>query len=203
MSSLLTTERLKSFSDSVLLVAITILAYNLVPPSVVNGQVNPDETKNFFYNLYGLISSFMVISVFWIFSMYFFDYLKYPTEIITLILITFFVLILITPITTVSELQYRNWEAVALLSLLQVFNSMMLMLLWWLLGKNKNLQIKEIDNGTKKKMYIRLAIIPSLYVISIGLSFFNFNLAVIFPVFMIPSLILVAKVHKRRHGSKE
>mgnify|MGYP003294008969 CR=1 FL=1 len=79
----------------------------------------------------------------------------------------------------------------------------MLMLLWWLLGKNKNLQIKEIDNGTKKKMYIRLAIIPSLYVISIGLSFFNFNLAVIFPVFMIPSLILVAKVHKRRHGSKE
>ena len=203
MSSLLTTERLKSFSDSVLLVAITILAYNLVPPSVVNGQVNPDETKYFFYNLYGLISSFMVISVFWIFSMYFFDYLKYPTEIITLILITFFVLILITPITTVSELQYRNWEAVALLSLLQVFNSMMLMLLWWLLGKNKNLQIKEIDNGTKKKMYIRLAIIPSLYVISIGLSFFNFNLAVIFPVFMIPSLILVAKVHKRRHGSTE
>jgi uncharacterized membrane protein len=187
----------------VLLVAITILAYNLVPPSVVNGQVNPDEMRDFFYNLYGLISSFMVISVFWIFSMYFFDYLKYPTEIITLILITFFVLILITPITTVAELQYRNWEAVALLSLLQVFNSMMLMLLWWLLGKNKNLQIKEIDNGTKKKMYIRLAIIPSLYVISIGLSFFNFNLAVIFPVFMIPSLILVAKVHKRRHGSKE
>jgi uncharacterized membrane protein len=81
MSSLLTTERLKSFSDSVLLVAITILAYNLVPPSVVNGQVNPDEMKDFFYNLYGLISSFVVISVLWVFSMYFFDYLKYPTEV--------------------------------------------------------------------------------------------------------------------------
>ena len=203
MSSLLTTDRLKSFSDSVLLVAITILAYNLIPPSIENGQVNPDELEDFLYNLYGLISSFVVISIFWVFSMYFFDYLKYPTEIITLILITFFVLILITPITTVGELQYRNWEAVAILSLLQVFNSMMLMLLWWLLGKNKNLQIKEIDNGTMKKMYIRLAIIPSLYVISIGLSFFNFNLAVIFPVFMIPSLIIVAKVHKRRHGSKQ
>ena len=69
--------------------------------------------------------------------MYFFDYLKYPIEIITLILITFFVLILITPITTVAELQYRNWEAVALLSLLQVFNSMMLLLLWWLLRKEQ------------------------------------------------------------------
>jgi uncharacterized membrane protein len=203
LSGLLTTERLKSFSDSVLLVAITILAYNLVPPSIVNGQVNPDEMKDFFYNLYGLISSFMVISVFWILSMYFFDYLKYPTEIITLVLVTFFVLILITPITTVAELQYRNWEAVAILSLLQVFNSMMLILLWWLLGKNKNLQSKELDNNTKKRMYIRLGIIPSLYIISIGLSFFNFNVAVIFPVFMIPCLILVAKVYKRKHASKE
>ena len=186
-----------------LLVAITILAYNLVPPSIVNGQVNPDEMKDFFYNLYGLISSFIVISVFWIFSMYFFDYLKYPTEIITLVLISFFVLILITPITTVAELQYRRWEVVVVLSLLQVFNSMMLMLLWWLLGKSKNLQIKELDNSTKKKMYTRLAIIPSLYVISIGLSFFNFNVAIIFPVIMIPSLILVAKVHKHKLGSKE
>lgn len=196
MSGLLTTERLKSFSDSVLLVAITILAYNLVPPSIVNGQVNPDELKDFFYNLYGLISSFMVISVFWLFSMYFFDYLKAPDEIITLILMTFFVLILITPITIVAVLQYRTWEAVAGLSLLQVVNSVMLVLLWWLLGKSKDLQSKQLDNSIKKKMYIRLAIIPSLYVISIGLSFFNFDVAIIFPVIMIPSLILVAKAHR-------
>lgn len=151
MPNLLTTERLKNFSDSVLLVAITILAYNLVPPTIVNGQVNPDEMKDFFYNLYGLISSFAVISVFWVFSMYFFDYLKHPTEIITLILIAFFVLILITPITTVAELRYRNWKGVAVLSLLQIFNSMMLMLLWWILGNRKNLQAKDLDNRTRKK----------------------------------------------------
>ena len=196
LSGLLTTERLKSFSDSVLLVAITLLAYNLVPPSVVNGQVNPDETRDFFNNLYGLISSFVVISIFWLSSMNFLDYLKYPNEIIVPIFITFFVLIIITPVTTVAELQYGTWEAVAGLSLLQVMNSMMLMLLWWLLGKNKDLQSKELDNSIKKKMYTRLTIIPSLYVISIGLSFFNFNLAVIFPVIMIPSLIFVAKVLK-------
>ena len=90
----------------------------------------------------------MVISVFWIFSMYFFDYRKYPTEIIPLVFITFFVLILITPITTVAELEYRNREAVTVLSLLQVFNSMILMLLWWL-GKNKNLETKELNKSVK------------------------------------------------------
>jgi uncharacterized membrane protein len=203
LSGLLTTERLKSFSDSVLLVAITILAYNLAPPSIANGQVLPDELKDFFYNLYGLISSFMVISIFWLLTMYFFDYLKHPTEIITLVLMAFFVLILITPITTVAELQYRTWEGVVGLSSLQVINSALLMILWWNLGKSKNLQRKELENSIKKKMYIRLAIIPSLYVISIGLSFYNFDIAVIFPVFMIPSLILVAKVHKEKHGGKK
>jgi hypothetical protein len=90
--------------------------------------------------------------------MTFFDYLKYPNEIITLISITFFVLILITPITTVAELQYRTWEAVTVLSLLQVFNSLIMIFLWWYLGKSKNLQSKELDNGIKKKMYIRLSI---------------------------------------------
>ena len=193
MSGLLTTERLKSFSDSVLLIAVTILAYNLVPPSIVNGQVNPNELEDFFYNLYGLISSFMVISVFWLFSINLFDYLKEPDEVTALILMTFYVVVLITPIITVAELQNRTWQAVTVLSLLQVVNSIMLMLLWWYLGKNKNLQSKELDNSIKKKVYIRLAIIPSLYLISIGLSFFNFDLAVIFPVIMIPSLVLVAK----------
>jgi uncharacterized membrane protein len=196
LSGLLTTERLKSFSDSVLLVAITILAYNLVPPSVINGQVNPDELKDFYYNLYGLISSFIVISIYWIFSMYFFDYLKYPNEIITLTSITFFVLILITPITTVGELEYRTWEAVAALSLLQIFNSLIMIFLWWYLGLNKSLQSKELDTGTKKKMYMRLSIIPSLYAISIGLSFISFNVAVFFPVIMVPALILVAKARR-------
>jgi hypothetical protein len=128
--------------------------------------------------------------------MYFFDYLKYPNEIITLTLITFFVLILITPITTVGELEYRTWEAVAALSLLQIFNSLIMIFLWWYLGLNKSLQSKELDTGTKKKMYMRLSIIPSLYAISIGLSFISFNVAVFFPVIMVPALILVAKARR-------
>ena len=177
-----------------LLVAITILAYNLVPPTIVNGQINQDELKDFYYNLYGLISSFMVISVFWIFSMNFFDYLKAPSELITLVSITFFVLILLTPITTVAELQYRTWQAVTVLALLQIVNSLLLISLWRYLEISKDFQSKELDKYVMKKIYTRLSVIPLLYIISIALSFVNFNLAVIFPVTMIPSLIFVAKV---------
>jgi hypothetical protein len=74
---------------------------------------------------------------------------------------------------------------------------MMLMLVWLILGTRKNLQAKDLDNRTRKKMFINLAIIPSLYVISTGFSFLNFDVAVIFPVIMIPSLIVAAKVHRK------
>ena len=56
---------------------------------------------------------------------------------------------------------------------------------------------KTRDNRTRKKMFINLAIIPSLYFISTGLSFLSFDVAVIFPVIMIPSLRLAAKVHHK------
>ena len=76
------------------------------------------------------------------------------------------------------------------------------MMLWWILGNRKNLQAKDLDNRTRKKMFINLAIIPSLYVIFTGLSFLSFDVAVSFPVIMIPSLILAAKVHhKYKHDN--
>jgi len=70
---------------------------------------------------------------------------------------------------------------------------MMLMLLWWILENRKNLQAKDLDNRTRKKMFINLEIVPSLYVISTGLSFLSFDVAVIFPVIMIPSPTLAEK----------
>ena len=55
------------------------------------------------------------------------------------------------------------------------------------LGNRKNLQAKDLDRP-RKKMFINLAITPSLYFISAGLSFLSFDVTVIFPVIMIPSL---------------
>lgn len=103
-------------------------------------------------------------------------------------------MILVTPITTIIELQYRTWEAVTVLALLQIVNSILLMVLWWYLDRSKNLQSKELDRFIKKKAFVRLTVIPSLYAISIALSFFNFNVAIIFPIAMIPSLVAIAKL---------
>ncbi len=104
----MTTERLKTLADSILLVSLTLLAYNLVPPSVVNGQLNSDEAKNFLDNLYGLISSFFVIIVFWVIYTKILDYLKESNEIVVWVSLTFFILVLLTPVFSVALFQVQS-----------------------------------------------------------------------------------------------
>lgn len=105
LSGLLTVERLKGLSDSVLLVALTILAYNLLPPTLINNQLDPSELESFFDNLFGMVASFVVIFLFWILYMKILDYLKEPNDIVVLASMVFFVLILILPVFTLAQAQ--------------------------------------------------------------------------------------------------
>jgi uncharacterized membrane protein len=198
LTGYLTTERLGTFADSVLLVAITILAYNLLPPSIINGEVNDQEVKDFLNNFYGLISSFVVIFILWILYMRILDYLARPDEFIMVVSITFFILVLLTPVFTLGTLQYNNLSALVLLALLQIFNGFLLMALWIYISKNQellNAQAKSIDNYN---MYSNFAVIPSLYLASIAIGLVNVHIATIFPVIMIPIILILSKVSRKK-----
>ena len=104
----LSVERLKGLSDSVLLVALTILAYNLIPPTLINGQADPTELESFYDNLYGMVSSFFVIFVFWMLYMKILDHLKEPDDIVILTSLVFFLFILVIPVFTLAQVQIRK-----------------------------------------------------------------------------------------------
>ncbi|MBV9176054.1 MAG: DUF1211 domain-containing protein [Nitrososphaeraceae archaeon] len=81
----MTIDRLKTISDSVLLVAITILAYNLSPPSHIIGKLSGVELQSFLDNVYGLIRSFSAISVFWLLYTKILDYVREVDDIVILV----------------------------------------------------------------------------------------------------------------------
>jgi len=197
LTGYLNTERLRTLADSVLLVGITILAYNLVPPSVINGQLNEVEIQDFFNNLYALISSFVVIFILWILYMKILDYLERPNEVIVIISITFFILVLLTPVFTVGTFQYNNWRSLASLALLQIVNSLLLMALWTYILKSK-LLVQQFKHEYNRNMYSGLAVIPSIYAISMVIGFVNVDAASIFPVFMIPIILMLSMVYRRK-----
>jgi uncharacterized membrane protein len=193
LTSFMTTERLKTLSDSILLVSLTLLAYNLVPPSVVNGQLNADEVKNFLDNLYGLISSFFVIIVFWVIYTKILDYLKKSNEIVVWVSLTFFILVLLTPVFSVALFQYEVQPSITSLASLQIVNGILLVLLWMYLLRHRNMMTIELKKNDNRYMYSILSVIPSLYAISIGIAFINIQMAIIFPVIMVPTMMVLGQ----------
>jgi hypothetical protein len=50
-------------------------------------------------------------------------------------------------------------------------------------------------------MYSILSVIPALYVISIGIAFINIQVAIIFPVIMVPTMTLLGQAfHHQKNG---
>jgi uncharacterized membrane protein len=76
----------------VLLVAITILAFNLSPPSLINGKLSGVELQAFFDNVYGLVSSFFVIAIFWVLYTKILDYITDADDVVILTSLVFFIL---------------------------------------------------------------------------------------------------------------
>jgi TMEM175 potassium channel family protein len=201
LTSFMTTERLKTLSDSILLVSLTLLAYNLVPPSVVNGQLNADEVKNFLDNLYGLISSFFVIIVFWAIYTKILDYLKKSNEIVVWVSLTFFILVLLTPVFSVALFQYQVQPSITSLASLQIVNGILLVLLWMYLLRHRNMMTIELKKNDNRYMYSILSVIPSLYAISIGIAFINIQMAIIFPVIMVPTMMVLGQAFHHQKNS--
>ena len=199
LTKFLTVERLRVFSESVLLVAITILAYNLVPPSIINGKLSDVEAQSFVDNVYGLISSFFMISIFWVLYTKILDFMRELDDIVIITSLVFFILVLLIPVFTLAQFQYMNLQSVASLALLQIINGLLLLLLWsYLIRHRKRLMTQqeeeeELSTTDKRYMYSRLALIPCLYVVTIAVAFFiGIRVAVIFPVIIVPAMILLA-----------
>jgi uncharacterized membrane protein len=198
LKGFLSVERLKGLSDAVLLVALTILTYNLIPPTLVNGQADPTELDSFFDNLFGMVSSFFVIFVFWILYMKILDHLTVPDDLVILTSLVFFILILVTPVFTLAQVQYESSSAVVFLSILMIITDLILIFLWKYIQK-KSL---SVDRGRKevKSIHNIFFVILTLYAMSILLAFYSVKLSIILPVVMIPTLILLSSLFSKNDG---
>ena len=145
MKGFLSVERLEGLSDSVLLVALTILAYNLIPPTLINGQADPTEVDSFFDNLFGMVSSFFVIFVFWILYMKILDHLTVPDDVVILTSLLFFILILVTPVFTLAQVQYESTSSVIFLSILMIITDFNLVFIWKYIHKKP----LSVDRGQR------------------------------------------------------
>jgi len=137
-----------------------------------------------------------MISIYWILYTKILDYTREPDDIVILTSLVGFILVLLIPVFTLAQFQYMNLQSVTSLALLQIINGLLLILLWTYLTRyRKSLmaQDEELSTTDMRYMYSRLALIPCLYIITIAIAFFiGIRVAVIFPVIIVPAMILLA-----------
>ena len=97
------------------------------------------------------------------------------------------------------NLPVHNWRSLAYLALLQIVNGLLLTALWTYVLKSK-LLVQQFKYEYNRNLYSNLAVIPSIYAISMVVGFVNVHAASIFPVFMIPVILVLSKVYRRKEA---
>jgi uncharacterized membrane protein len=156
------------------------------------------------------LSTFFVISIFWVLYSKILDYLREVDDVVILTSFIFFILVLLVPAFSHAQFQYRNLLSVISLALLQIINGSLLLLLWTYLGKRRrqlmNEKEQELSIHDNRYMYSRLAVIPCVYLITIPLGFFvSIHISTIFPIVITPAAISLASVlsSKKKQQNKK
>jgi len=183
-------ERLLFFSDAVFAIAITLLALELRLPSL-DGSLTNDQLlqallaiwpKYFSYAL-----SFFVIGAFWMGHHRKFRFiLRYDT---TLILLNIFLLMWIAfiPFPTAVIGENENRTAVIFYALVMAIAGLLNAALWVYASQHNRLIEPGFSSQQRRRETIRALVVPSVFLLSMGLAFIN-------PMIAIYSWLLIAVV---------
>jgi uncharacterized membrane protein len=185
MQGFISNDRLKSFSDSVLVVAVVLLVYNLA--TLATSEPKFFEFDTFFHALVAYVSSFIVVFFYWSRFTLLLDHVKSLGDTIVLISLAFLILVTLTPVSYIGLLQLRSQTALIFTSINQILAGGFLVLLWRIVTKDKDKTI-----GPKARyFFFQICLIPLVYIASLPISYLDFTIAFILPLFILPIFLLI------------
>ena len=195
---LIRADRLRSFSDSVMLVAVVLLVYNLA--TLANTEPNAFQPQIFLSTLIAYIASFIVIFFFWLTFTTLLEYIKNLNDIVVSLSIIFLVLVTLTPVGNVVTTERQNEKSLLFTSSIQISAGSMLLVIFFYVTKGK---IPPTHVAKLTLTYI--FVIPSVYTVCLLISFLNFTIAQLLTYSVIPVFVIVRiKVNKNyRNGDSQ
>jgi uncharacterized membrane protein len=191
MQGFISNDRLKSFSDSVLVVAVVLLVYNLA--TLATSEPEFFEFDTFFHALVAYVSSFIVVFFYWSRFTLLLDHVKSLDDTIVLISLAFLILVTLTPVSYIGLLQLKSQTALIFTSINQILAGGFLALLWRIVTKDKDKdKDKDKTMGPKARyFFFQICLIPLVYIASLLISYLDFTTAFILPLFILPIFLLV------------
>ena len=118
MRDFLTPDRLRSFSDSVLIVGVVLLVYNLATLATTEPEFfEPDV---FYHALLAYICSFIVVFCYWSRFTLLLDHTAVLEDITTFISLIFLVTVTLTPVSLIGLMQLGTENALIFSCIIQI-----------------------------------------------------------------------------------
>ena len=194
-------EHVISFSDAIFAFSITFMAISIQIPNLPQNNLTQLQVISTLSELrpqleiYAL--SFMIVGVYWISYHRVFNHIRSSHSILVWLNLLFLFFVTLISFATDIDLKYGNFHFIFLVyaSVLTITGSILAVI--WLEASKGNLLDKSITKLQNRLMFYDLLIPPGIFLISIGISFIDIQVAQYFWI-----LIFVAKIVSRKRFSK-
>jgi uncharacterized membrane protein len=186
---ILTVAQLKLFGDSVIFVSIVLLIYNLA--SLATTDPDAFQPQVFWKTFLAYVNNFIVVFFYWVFFSNLLNHVKHLNLLLILTSLIFLILVTLAPVISVALRQHiiEEWKYF----LVQIPAGLLLFLMFLYVRKDKASNPFSDDKTIKYE----LCVIPSIYAISLFMSFFNSTLSQLIPFSILPLFVLIRiKFHK-------
>lgn len=183
-------SRLIAFSDSVMVVAVVLLVYNLA--ALVTTDPNAFQEEIFFHTLAAYIGSFIVVFFYWVVFTTLLEYIKDLNDVIVSLSLIFLILITLTPVGSAAEQQSKNPRSLFFIASIEISAGLLLLIIFFYVTKGK-----VPSTHAAKRTLINVCVIPSIYTVTLFVSFLNYTIAQLLTFSVIPVFVIVRmQTHK-------
>ena len=189
-------ERLVFFSDAVFAIAITLLVLEIRLP-VTDGSITDSQMPSILaamwhkYLAFGI--SFLVTGAFWIgHHRKFRNIIRYDTNLLFLnLLMLMGIAFLPFPSSVISEYPYRSVTILYALTLM--LTSLVSVFIWVYAAHNNRLIDPKLDQKQRRRQLINPIVTSIIFLLSIGIAFFNVSLARLSWILIFPVSIYISR----------
>ncbi len=175
------TGRTISFSDAVIAIAITLLALELevpqIPESLAAAEL-PSALLELWPDVYSFVLSFWIIGFYWLAHHRIFHHIRAYDRRMLLINLLFLMWIVLMPFSSSLIGEYEHQQLpVIVYAVHNILASLSLTWLWRHASKDGRFVETDLDPRLVRFANFRAVLIPSVFLLSIGISFISVEIA--------------------------
>lgn len=183
--------RLKTLTDSVLLVGIVLLVYNLA--TLAGSDPDKFESELFSNTLVAYVNAFIIVFMYWSLLSVILDFITYLDDTLFLLFLILLITLTLIPVSNLLFLQSSGQGAAGFIAFTHIAPGLLLILVM----KFKRDRLHQLSATESRYILVCLTIIPSLYSISFVFYYYNIFVSNAIALLVIPAFIVVGRIlHK-------